>query len=267
MYMRVRVSPASVMRQVRRESYDGSYGKRTMTNNIKSAVCAVSIAMLATLLGACATADQQPVKVPPPATISGTGPCCGPITPNAQRVLDVLNASDVEHLWQKSTHVAWDTGAPDMSPSDEAAFARVDRTDTHCSAYAAAIGQRLGVYMLRPPEHRQTFLASAQVAWFSSHWGRNAGWYEVTTPEQAQALANAGKLVVASYPAPDPDHHPGHIAIVRPDAHRTLDQIHESGLVLTQAGDRNYNRITERAAFKWHPGAWPTGVQYFAHET
>jgi hypothetical protein len=35
---------------------------------------------------------------------------------------------------------------------------------------------------------------------------------------------------------------------------------------MTQSGEHNYFRVPERAAFKWHPGAWPSGVKYFAHD-
>ena len=112
-----------------------------MTNSIKWAASVVGIGVFVALLGACASPDQRPPSSRPSAAVSATGPCCGPLSPNAQRILDVLNGSNVEGLWQKSTHVAWDTGEPDMSPSDEAAFARVYHSDTHCSAYAAAIAQ------------------------------------------------------------------------------------------------------------------------------
>lgn len=244
-------------------------GRRARTAALASLLAPLLASLLTSLLTACASGRPADAPALPPVaaeTISTTGPCCGPVTADAQHILDILNASNVEHLWQKSTHVAWDTGEPDMSPSDEAAFARIYRTDTHCSAYGAAIAQRLGIYMLRPPEHRQTFLASAQTAWFGSHAGAKAGWYEVTTPQQAQALANGGKLVVVSFASPDPTRRPGHLAIVRPDAARTLAQIQDSGLILTQAGNHNHNRISEKAAFRGHPGAWPQGVKYFAHD-
>jgi hypothetical protein len=216
-------------------------------------------------LGACAadppSAPSQPgAQVPPIVPVAKTGPCCGPVTPAAQRILDVLDGSGVEHLWAKHRHVNWETGEPDM-PADY----HGRETQTHCSAFAAAIGERLDVYLLRPPEHAQELLANAQTAWFGSAGGRRAGWYKVDSPQQAQVLANLGKLVVASYPSPDP-HRPGHIGIVRPDAERTLEQIEESGVLLAQAGARNAVRVPEKEAFRHHAGAWPNGVQYFAHD-
>ncbi|WP_309476993.1 hypothetical protein [Trinickia acidisoli] len=241
--------------------------KRVMNGIRQIAAAFTSIAVLFGV-SACVAPSAVPrpqANISAPLSIAEDGPCCGPITPEAQHVLDVLDSSNVERLWQKSTHVAWDTGEPDMSPSDEAVFARIDRRDTHCAAFAAAMGKRLGVYMLRPPRHKASFLATAQTEWFASGAGRNVGWWPVDGPEQAQALANSGRLVVVAYPSPDP-HRPGHIAVVRPDDKRTLKQIRESGPEITQAGGHNYLETTVKRGFSFHPGAWPNGVKYFAHD-
>lgn len=191
---------------------------------------------------------------------SETGPCCGQLSPSALHILQILNDTHVEELWQSGRHINWETGEPDrplgyLGPE----------TKTHCSAFAAAVGERLGVYMLRPPQHAQELLANAQTSWFDSEQGREAGWYRVDTPERAQAFANHGKLVVVSYASSDP-HRPGHIGIVRPDARRTLKEIQNDGVFMTQAGETNYLRVSERTAFKHHTGAWPDGVRYFAHD-
>lgn len=225
---------------------------------IKLLVNAVALTALALSPGACA-AGQSQAQTLLPATVSQTGPCCGPITPAARNILKVLDDSDVENLWSKHRHVNWETGVP-----DEPADYKGREADTHCSAFAAAMGERLHVYMLRPPDHAQELLANAQTAWFGSTWGRKAGWYSVDTPEQAQALANTGRLVVVSYPSPDP-HHAGHIGIVRA-SDRSEAQIREGGVLMTQSGEHNYFRVSEKAAFKSHPGAWPNGVKYFAHD-
>ena len=71
-------------------------------------------------------------------------------------------------------------------------------TATHCSAFAAAVGQKVGVYLLRPPEHGQVELAHAQPIWFHSDQARQAGWRAVEGAKQAQILANQGNLVVIS---------------------------------------------------------------------
>jgi hypothetical protein len=224
---------------------------------------AIGMAVLLAANACTAASDaNHSVAAPPVAT---DGPCCGPITPDGQRVLRALDTSNVEHLWLKSTHVAWDTGEPDLSAADEEAFARIDHRDTHCSAFAAAMGQRLGVYMLRPPEHGQKLLATAQANWFTSRAGREAGWRPLDEAAQAQTLANSGQLVVVVYASPNP-HRPGHIAIVRPDDGVTLEQLRDNGPRITQAGGRNYLSTTVRQGFHAHPDAWPDGVKYFAHD-
>ena len=69
---------------------------------------------------------------------------------------------------------------------------------THCSAFVAAFAKKLGIYILRPPEHGQVLLANAQNEWLPSA-GAAQGWRAVSNALEAQALANSGVLVVASY--------------------------------------------------------------------
>src|SRR5438445_12263218 len=78
-------------------------------------------------------------------------------------VLVRLRRMNVESLWLAHEHVNWETGEPDKGED----YTGPGRS-THCSAFAAAVGKRLGVYMLRPPEHGQILLANAQAAWFRS---------------------------------------------------------------------------------------------------
>ncbi len=184
--------------------------------------------------------------------------CCGAISAAGRRVLDVLDATNVESLWLAHEHVDWETGEPDKDADYEG-----PGKATHCSAFAAAIGKRLGVYMLRPPEHGQILLANAQAAWFHSTGGQQGGWREVKTAKDAQSLANAGNLVAIVYENPDP-HKPGHIAIVRP-AVRSERLLDENGPEITQAGERNYLKTSTKVGFEHHPGAWPDGVRYYAH--
>src|SRR5580658_7045807 len=96
--------------------------------------------------------------------------CCGPITAAGQRLAAVLDGMHVESLWLAHQHVDWKTGQPDRS----ADYSGPSKS-THCSAFAAAVGLRLGVYMLRPPEHGQLLLASAQTEWFNDGGGQGAG--------------------------------------------------------------------------------------------
>ncbi|HEY2434622.1 MAG TPA: hypothetical protein VGI12_18255 [Vicinamibacterales bacterium] len=184
--------------------------------------------------------------------------CCGTLAPAAEKLLEVLDASNVESLWLDHEHVNWKTGEPDKDADYEG-----PGKATHCSAFAAAVGERLGVYMLRPPEHGQILLANAQAAWFHSSAGEQSGWREIKTAKDAQTLANAGSLVAIVYENPDP-HRPGHIAIVRP-ALRSERLLEENGPEITQAGVRNYLKTSTKVGFEHHPGAWPEGVRYFAH--
>ena len=74
-------------------------------------------------------------------------------------------------------------------------------TSTHCSAFAPALAQLLGIYLLHPPEHSDVDLANAQQDWLFTN---TAGWVyiaDVTTNAvmiDAQNLANQGNLVVAA---------------------------------------------------------------------
>jgi hypothetical protein len=181
-------------------------------------------------------------------------PCCGPISDVGTKLLGVLDQSDVEHLWLPHAHVNWETGMPE---------AGAPGYTSHCSAYAAAIGKRLDVYMLRPPEHSPVLLASAQTAWFGRAAGEQAGWYPIGTAQQAQSLSNAGELVVASYESPNP-RKPGHISIVRPSL-KSAAALAEDGPEITQAGAQNYTDSNVRTGFKHHDIAGPNGVLYFGH--
>lgn len=148
--------------------------------------------------------------------------CCGPISPAGHRLETLLDRMEVESRWLAEEHVNWETGRPDKGPDYDG-----PGRSTHCSAFAAAVGKRLGVYMLRPPDHGQVLLANAQAEWFHTQRGREAGWRAVPGPRQAQTLTNEGSLVVIVYESQNP-HKPGHIAIVRPDL-RPLRLLEENG--------------------------------------
>jgi hypothetical protein len=200
---------------------------------------------------------QLPAVAAPVHTDTG---CCGPVTPEGRHLRQILDGMDVDHLWQNHLHVDWETGQPDQALT----YAGPD-THSHCSAFAAAVGERLGIYMLRPPEHPQQLLASAQGKWFASRQAQDMEWHEVVFARQAQTLANQGQLVVMVYVSPDP-HTPGHIAIVRP-AMKTDAALEADGPETTQAGGTNFSNGTARRSFALHPGAWPDGVKMYAHTT
>jgi len=194
---------------------------------------------------------------PRPSAAADTTSCCGPITPAGARLTALLDSMDVEHRWLAHKHVNWETGEQDQTDG----FAGPDRA-THCSAFAAAVGKRLGIYMLRPPDHPLTFLASAQTYWFE-HGDSSTGWQRVADWQTAQRLANEGTLVVMSYYNPSPQRS-GHIVIVRPSLKSSAALASEGPQVIQAAG---YNRASAPAAtsFSFHPGAWPSQVKIFAH--
>jgi len=202
-----------------------------------------SLLLLATFLPATAFADE---------------PCCGPITPAGQRLATLLDSLDVEHKWLAHLHIDWETGEPDRT-ADYSGPGKA----THCSAFAAAVGERLGVYMLRPPQHSQILLASAQTAWFATKAGADAGWRPITTMQEAQSLANQGQLVVISYESPIAKK-PGHIVIVRPSL-KSAQALAAEGPQVIQAATRNKASYPAAKSFAAHPGAWPGGVRVFAH--
>ena len=182
-------------------------------------------------------------------------PCCGPITADGQKLAAFLDRSGVDHLWLAHLHVDWQSGAPDPARPGWSPHA------THCSAFAAAMADRLGVYLLRPPAHRQTLLANAQARWLASP--RATGWQSADT-RAAQNLANRGWLVVASYANPDP-HRPGHIAVLRPSL-RSAAALAVRGPAEAQAGGHNFLKTSVVRGFAFHHGAWEAGdIHFFAH--
>ena len=180
------------------------------------------------------------------------------VTPQAQAMMQVLDAMGVESKWIAGEHVYWDaglpTGVPETSPGKH----------THCSAFVAAAAKNLGIYILRPPEHGQKLLANAQNAWLAED-GAAHGWLKLAHAGAAQAAANRGLLVVASYH----NHHddrPGHIAIVRAGT-KTAEQIAAEGPNVIQAGAVNKTSISVKDAFAGHPAAWRDHeIAYYAHE-
>jgi hypothetical protein len=124
---------------------------------------------------------------------------------------------------------------------------------THCSAFVAAACMKLGIYLLRPPDHPQDLLANAQMGWLREHGGAH-GWRPVATPAEAQALANSGIIVVAVYENPDPKK-PGHIALVRPCVKSAVD-LDTNGPQVIQAGGHNHNSCSLREGFRQHNKAW-----------
>ncbi len=194
------------------------------------------------------------------ATSAYAQPCCGPITPEGARLAQFLDQSGVTQRWLAGWHIDWQTGEKNRSePGGKEA-------KTHCSAFVAAMAERLAIYVLRPPEHRQELLANAQMRWLHDH-GTELGWRELASYVEAQTAANHGELVLEASENPDP-HKPGHIAIVRPSG-KTRMELDRDGPQETQAGEQNAISTTTAAGFRHHPGAWEAGglgsLRYYVH--
>ena len=186
--------------------------------------------------------------------------CCGLVTSKARAIDSILDQSHVEKLWLNGQHVDWQTGASDK-PKDY----KGSDTHSHCSSFAAAIGLKLGVYLLRPPAAPQTFLATAQAQWLNSSEGKSQGWIKLKDMHEAQTQANLGELVVAVFASLEKNKS-GHIAIIRP-ADLSENELLKEGPREIQAGKKNYNSTTVKVGFKNHKSAYPENIQYFAHST
>jgi hypothetical protein len=187
-------------------------------------------------------------------------PCCGPVTPQGARLAALLDKTGVDHLWLAGDKVDWETGESRGVWND-------GKPHTHCSAFVASLAKRLGIYVLRPPDHSAVLLANAQMGWLGGASAAGAGWRPMPDAAAAQAAANQGDLVLAAFENPDPGK-PGHIAIVRPS---DIDAaaLKQQGPFVTQAGGHNALSIPLARGFRNHPGAWvpdATGsVRFFAH--
>ena len=167
--------------------------------------------------------------------------------------MDVL-----KHWLPRVRFVKWETGDP-IKESPPATSGH-----THCSAFVAAACFRLDIYILRPPEHSASFLASAQQEWLNSQAGIDKGWSRVDNALEAQNLANLGNLVVASWANPVPKKS-GHIAIVRPSTW-SEEQVAQDGPEIIQAGGTNYISTSVKQGFRGHPKAFENNeIQYHMH--
>jgi hypothetical protein len=180
-----------------------------------------------------------------------------PVDLDGQRLARFLDSLDVEHHWPAGVHVQWESGIPDDRPGSS--FGE----HSHCSAFVAAAAKRLGIYILRPPQHSQELLANAQYDWLESA-SAYVGWQKIDGPQAAQAAANHGEFVVAAY-RNHFDDKPGHIAIVRP-SEKDDAAIASEGPQITQAGGQNYQDTSVRIGFAGHPAAWGRSeLRYYAH--
>ena len=177
------------------------------------------------------------------------------ITSNGRKLIQILDSSHVEELWLKGYRVDWETGQP-LAVSK-------NPKSTHCSAFAASIAKKMGIYLLRPPEHKSTLLANAQYDWIQTSSAEKEGWTKVNDGLTAQNEANKGNLVITIFKNPD-ETRPGHISIIRP-AVKSIKLITKEGPQTTQAGGTNAFSIPLKHGFGNHPGAWPDGVIFYEH--
>ena len=190
------------------------------------------------------------------------------ITQKGAALARFIDSMNVTRHWLSGTGgINWSTGDPD--PDRPVYSTRV----THCSNFVAAASLRLGVYLLRPPEHDQDNLVNAQNDWLNGNTGKEAGWTQLPDAISAQYNANQGNFVVSSTKGTDPgsDNYEamfGHIAIVRPSA-KSSDVILETGPQVAEAGWTNSPDVSVKAGYVSIPGAWvgdgKGAVQFFMH--
>jgi hypothetical protein len=164
---------------------------------------------------------------------------------------------EVDKLWLPGAIVDWKTGLPTGQAIKDA-----KSKHTHCSQFVAAATERLGVYVLRPPEHGVVLLANAQFDWLASDAGKKAGWVALKDGGAAQAAANEGRLVLASLKNPDPAKS-GHIAIVRPGT-KDSELLAKEGPDVMQAGGTNALRTPLRKGFGNHSKEYDQ-IAFYAH--
>ena len=180
---------------------------------------------------------------------------------NSTLLLEKLQRLDVMHHWLAGLErIDWRSGDPDPQ------LAPHPKRSTHCSAFVASAAEQLDIYILRPPQHKASFLASAQQDWLNSEEGREQGWQRLADSREARDRANLGQLVVASLKNPVPNK-PGHIAIVIPSGWPDA-RLDEVGCEIMQAGRSNYLSASLREGFANHPGAFEKReIQFHAHST
>ena len=174
--------------------------------------------------------------------------------PALSAFLDSLN---VEGYWANGSWVDWLTGATcsnNTLPNSTSASA------SHCSAFAGAVATLLGVYILHQSDTvSDVNLANNQANWLAAS---QMGWSRIQYSTNAQALANIGTLVVASYYDPNQS---GHIAVLRPSTRSDADIV-AFGPEECQSGVHNYNDTNVMTGFDVHPNSFATnGIRYYCH--
>jgi hypothetical protein len=173
----------------------------------------------------------------------------GPITPQARKMVRLLDSMGVERKWQARVHVDWTTGLPAGEQSAE-------YRGTHCSGFVDAIAMKLGVDAGAPQDRLTNPSANRQEEFLHAGGG---GWRSLPDGVAAQAAANRGEFVVAVLH----DDPVGHAAVVRP-AGKSEAQVLAEGPQVTQAGGHNYASAPAAVGFSFHASGL-TRVEYYAH--
>lgn len=189
------------------------------------------------------------------------------ITEKGAALSKVLDGMHVDKKWLSSVeNINWQTGDVRNCTAKEKDTKQPGsdkKTNSHCSSFVASACERVGVYILRPPEHSAVMLSNAQYIWLLEI-GPSKEWTQVFLPMEAQDLANQGNVVVAVWKNPDIEK-PGHIAIIRP-SEKSESLIFSDGPDIIQAGQRNYNNTTLKEGFKQHKGAFENSeILFFSH--
>jgi hypothetical protein len=190
------------------------------------------------------------------------------ITEKGVALSRILDDMHVDKKWLSSVeNIDWQTGEVKNCPhreKDTKHPAYEKKSHTHCSSFVAAACEKMGIYILRPPEHSAVMLSNAQYLWLLEI-GPSKEWTQVFLPTEAQELANQGNIVVAVWKNPDTEK-PGHIVIVRP-SEKSESLIISDGPDIIQAGHKNYNNTTLREGFKQHKGAFENSeILFFSHQ-
>ena len=115
----------------------------------------------------------------------------GVISEGGKRLRVFLDGTYVKTRWIADYHVIWQTGQRKGPPEGDPAH------HTHCSAYVAAVALYLDIYILRPPNHKQSRLANAQISWLggvgteSGPTAAEAGWNSLGTSGDDGVLDDA----------------------------------------------------------------------------
>jgi len=180
-----------------------------MRTDIRGRLAATVAAMLFGLAvpALAQTAAPQPDD---PALVS-----CDGLTGNGLALCQLINGLNPAGNWPKGVHVNALSGMQDRA-TDTVQVS----TETHCSSFVAAVAYNQGIYLLRPPQHKQSLLASDQFTWMWNQSVTNPapiparpaaggpatprpGWTNLGNGDQAmldaQAYANRGFTVFASY--------------------------------------------------------------------